>query len=339
MTMLVSRIAIAGFGAVGRATAHLLLSRRDRYRTLYGVEVRLVAVCGSSEGAFDAAGLETARFDALDVGMSGPDFIASSGADVLIEAGPSDFRTGGPGLDYIRSALSTGRDTIVISKGALVHDGKALRERARVSGAMLKISGATAAALPTIDLLHYNLAGCTVLRIEGILNATSNYLLDAMMVRGVGLNAALAEAEAGGFTERDPRNDIEGWDTACKLLILANFGLGADLTMEDLAVDGIQGITERDIAQWRADGLVPRLVGSLIRDGSSFHASVGVRAYPRHDAFAQVAGKNKAIRIETDAMGEIVTSGCGSEPVATAAAALKDLEHIFQARSLRSTSV
>ena len=333
--MLTSRIAISGFGAVGRATAHLLLARRDRYRTVFGVDVRLVAVCGSRSGAFDPAGLAPDRFDILEAGLSGPDFIASSGADVLIEAGPSDFRTCGPGIDYIRSALTGGVDTIVISKGALVCDGRALRDRARVSGAMLKISGATAAALPTIDLLHYNLAGCTTLRVDGILNATSNYLLDAMMIRGVGLDEALAEAQAGGFAEPDPRNDIEGWDTACKLLILANFGLGADLMMTDLTVEGIQSVTSGHIAQWRADGLAPRLVGSVIRDGDALRASVGIRTYPPNDPFAHIAGKNKAIRIETDAMGEIVAIGGGSGPIATAAAALKDLEHIFQSRSLR----
>lgn len=338
MTTPISRIAIAGFGAVGRATADLLLSRRDHYRAVYGIDVRLVAVCGSRSGAFDAAGLDTVRFDALEAGLSGPDFIASSGADVLIEAGPSDFRTGGPGLDYIRSALSAGCDTIVISKGALVLDGKGLRDRAHVSGAMLKISGATAAALPTIDLLQYSLAGSTTLRIEGILNATSNYLLDAMMLRGVGLDAALAEAQAGGFAERDPRNDIEGWDTACKLLILANFGLGADLKMEDLTVEGIQAVTVRDIAQWRAGGLTPRLVGSLVRESDAFRASVAVRACPPSDPFALVAGNNKAIRIETDVMGEIIASGGGSGPMATAAAALKDLEHVFRSRSPRPTT-
>ena len=337
--MQISRIAIAGLGSVGRATAQLLLARRDRYRRLFDLDVRLVAVCGSRSGVHDEAGLEAEAFDRMEAGLSGPAFIEGSGADVLIEAGPSDFRTGGPGLAYLRSSLSAGVDSIVISKGALVRDGKALRDLARMSGAALKISGATAAALPTIDLLQYNLAGCDVLRIEGILNATSNYLLDAMMTRGIGLDAALAEAQAGGFAERDPSNDIEGWDTASKLLILANFGLECALSMDDLTIEGIQAITRRDIENWREAGLIPRLVGSLVRDGDMVRAGVAVRAYPSTDPFAHVTGKNKAIRIETDRMGEIVATGCGSEPMATAAAALKDLEHIFQARALRSTSI
>lgn len=327
------KVAIAGLGSVGRATACLLLSRRERYRHVYGTDVRIVAICGSRSGAADADGLEAHHLDAREAGLTGPDFVAASDADILIEAGPSDFRTGGPGLAYIRSALSEGRDAIVISKGALVHSGRALRDLAARSGAALKISGAAAAALPTIDLLDHSLLGCTVLRVEGILNATTNYLLDAMTARGLGFGAALREAEAGGFAERDPRNDTEGWDTACKLLILANFGLGADLAMDDLTVEGIHAVDAEHLAAWRADGLVPKLVGDLIREDGVVRASVAVRTYTVADPLAHVRGKNKAIRITTDAMGDTIAIGCGAEPLATAAAALKDLEHILAARS------
>lgn len=327
------RIAIAGLGGVGRATANLLLSRRERYRQLYGSAVRLVAACGSRSGIADPNGLEAHRLDALEAGLSGPAFLQASGADILIEAGPSDFRTGGPGLAYIRSSLSAGHGAIVISKGALVHSGKQLKESAKASGALLKVSGAAAAALPTIDLVDHSLKGSDVLSIEGILNATTNYLLDAMATKGLGFEAALGEAQQGGFAEADPRNDTEGWDTASKLLILANFGLGADLTMADLTVEGIQSVTDERIEAWRAQGLVPKLVGSLARAEGTIRAAVGIRTYPLADPFANVRGKDKAIRIITDAMGETIAIGSGKEPLATAAAALKDLEHILAART------
>lgn len=333
------RVAIAGFGGVGRTTANLLLSRRKRYLEIYEADVRLVAVCGSRSGLADADGLEADQLSALEPGLSGPDFVAASGADILIEAGPSDFRTGAPGLAYIRSALSAGRDTIVISKGALVHSGKQLREMARKSGAMLKLSGSAAAALPTIDLLDHSLKGCEVLEIEGILNATTNYLLDAMTTKGLGVDAALREAQRGGFAEADTRNDTEGWDTACKLLILANFGLGADLTMDDLSVEGIQSVTDERLETWRSEGLVPKLVGSLVRVDGAFRTGVGIRTYPLADPLANVRGKDKAIRITTDAMGETIAIASGKEPLATAAAALKDLEHILAARGAALVSV
>ncbi|SFA73131.1 homoserine dehydrogenase [Rhizobium sp. NFR07] len=326
------KIAIAGFGGVGRATAGLLLSRRERYRQVYDADARLVAVCGSRSGLADANGLEEEQLSNLEDGLSGVAFIEESGADILIEAGPSNFRSGEPGLAYLRAALSAGRDTIVISKGALVHSGRQLRELARASGAMLKLSGAAAAALPTIDLVEHSLKGCEVLKIEGILNATTNYLLDAMTTRGIGFEAALREAQEGGFAEADPRNDTEGWDTACKLLILANFGLGANLTMDDLIVEGIQSITRERVEAWRNEGFVPKLVGSLTNVNGAFRAQVGIKTYPLADPFANIRGKDKAIRITTDAMGETIAIGSGKEPLATAAAALKDLEHILTKR-------
>ncbi|MAU97845.1 MAG: homoserine dehydrogenase [Fulvimarina sp.] len=335
--MRVIRVAIAGFGGVGRATANLLLARRDRYRQVHDADVRLVAVCGSRAGLADPSGLETARLDRLEPGLSGPEFIEASGADILIEAGPSNFRTGGPGLAYLRSALSAGRDSIVISKGALVHSGPELRALARSTGAMLKLSGAAAAALPTIDLVEHSLKGCRVLEIEGILNATTNYLLDAMMNRNLGFEEALSRAQAGGFAEADPRSDTEGWDTASKLILIANFGLDADLTMDDLSVEGIQSVAAHDIETWRKQGLVPKLVGSLIRTNGAMRAAVGVRTYPLSDLLAHVSGKNKAIRITTDTMGETIAIGSGTEPLATAAAALKDLEHILTTRAARAT--
>ncbi|RJG40964.1 homoserine dehydrogenase [Mesorhizobium sp. DCY119] len=331
--MKTSRIAIAGFGGVGRATASLLLSRRARYRKVFGVDVRLLAVCGSRSGAKSPDGLEEEQLGTLENGLSGPAFIEESGADILIEAGPSDFRTGGPGLAYIRSSLSAGRDTIVISKGALVHSGRELRELSRGSGAILKLSGAAAAALPTIDLMEHSFKGCEVLEVEGILNATTNYLLDAMTTRGIGFDEALREAQLDGFAEADPRNDTEGWDTACKLLLLANFGLGADLAMDDLTVEGIQSLSADRIGAWRGQGLVPKLVGRLWSENGAMRAKVGIQTYSLADPFANIRGKNKAIRIVTDAMGETLVIGSGKEPLATAAAALKDLEHVLAVRA------
>ncbi|MDD1449892.1 homoserine dehydrogenase [Sphingomonas sp. H160509] len=287
----------------------MLLSRRERYRQFYRTDVRLVAACGSRSGISDRAGLELDRLKSFETGASGPDFIRTSGADLLIEAGPSDFRTGGPGLAYIASALSAGNDAIVISKGALVHSGRHLRDLARASGARLKISGATAAALPTIDLLDYALRGCSILRIEGILNATTNHLLHAMSSGGMGFAESLAEAQDAGFAESDLRNDIEGWDTACKVLLLANFGLDADLTMEDVSVEGIQSISEARIAAWRAEALVPKLVGRIWYEGGTARASVGVQALDQADPLAHVTDNNKAIRITTDFMGDVVAMG------------------------------
>lgn len=322
-------IAIAGFGGVGRATGELLLLRRERYGRLYGLDVRLVAVCGSRAGIGASEGLEASQFNELVDGQSGAGFLLSHEPDILIEAGPSDIRTGNPGLAYIGEALDAGIHAIVISKGALVFDGLGLKRRAVASGALLKVSGATAAALPAIDLLDYNLRGSEVIRIDGIFNATTNFLLTAMMRDGSSLQTALRKAQEGGFAESDPRKDIEGWDTASKLLILANFGLDARLTMDDIAVAGLQGIDETHVDAWKTAGVVPKLIGSIERRDGGLKADVGIKLLAPTDVLAQVNGKDKAIRITTDTMGETIATSSAAEPLATASAALKDLEHIL----------
>jgi hypothetical protein len=108
-------VSVAGFGDVGRSVAKLLLERRERYRAVYGADVRLVAICGSRAGLCDARGIEADWFDALEDGLTGPGFIAASGADIVIEAGPTNIRTGWPGLAYLTAALSEGRYVIAIS--------------------------------------------------------------------------------------------------------------------------------------------------------------------------------------------------------------------------------
>lgn len=324
-------IAITGFGAIGKAVAQMLHQRGQRYKALYDADVRIVAVCGSRAGLVDHDGLPLDDVTALELqpGLTGDGFLQLARADVVIEAGPTDYRTGGAGYHYIREALSAGSHAIAISKGALVFDYAGLAELARTSGAQLKISGATSAALPTIDLLQYNLAGCRILEVEGIVTATSNFVLSKMM-DGVSYTDAVSEAQQLGMAEPDPRFDLEGWDTACKINILANAGFGANLKLDDIPRDGIDQISPADIQNWKVAGVVPKLVGRIDNSGSAVTASVELKTYPLDHPFAQVSAKMKAIRVSTDVMGEISAIGLTS-PLATAAAALKDFEHLLMA--------
>lgn len=327
-------IVLTGYGNVGRAIAMLLDERRERYRTVYGADVRLTGIRRAKAALANAKGL---ALDAItDEAFAAPqpfaDFLAQARADLLIEAGPTDIRTGAPGLEHIRVALASGRHVIAVSKGALVVDGAALKALAETRGLALEVSGAAAAALPTIDLIRHATAGCPVLTVEGILNATSNALLDMMMDDGLGLDEALERARHAGIAEADPSLDIDGWDTACKMAIIATFGLDEPLTLDRLSVDGIRHVEADQLARWRAEGLRPRLVGRLERDGGRLTGSIALRACRPDNPFALVHGRNKAIRIETDGMGELAAMGGGSEPRATAAAALKDLEHILAAQ-------
>ncbi|MFY4695566.1 homoserine dehydrogenase [Burkholderia glumae] len=326
-------VVISGFGAIGRRVAQALEARRPRYRERYGVDVRLTGISRSRGGlvAPDGlpAGADALAADALlDPALSGAALVAAARPHVLIEAGPTDYRTGGAGLGYLRAALGAGAHGIAISKGALLVDYPGLRALADANGVMLKISGATAAALPTIDLLEYNAAGCEVRVMEGIFTATSNYVLDRMM-GGAAFDAALADAQRLGMAEPDPRCDVDGSDTACKVCILANAGFGARLALDAVAREGIARVSREDLARWRAAGRVPKLVGRIERQADGgVGAAVRLRTYAADHPFARVGAGMKAVRIETDAMGELIALGRTS-PQATAAAALKDFEHLL----------
>jgi homoserine dehydrogenase len=323
-------VAITGFGSIGRRVAQLLISRSQDYRERLAIDVRITGVCGSSAGLIDADGLSQQRLDARDgytPALSGQSFIEQVPADVLIEAGPSDFKTGGAALGYIRTALSRRLHVIAISKGALVVDVEGLQAEAQRQGRTLRISGATASALPTIDLFQYNLAGCRVRLVEAILTGTTNLILSSMMDQDCTFDEALRKAQELGIAEPDPSFDIDGWDTACKLTIIGNAVFHAGLDVQTLPRVGIRHVGPDDVRGWRSRGVVPRLVGFIDRSGDTTRAGVELRLFAQEHPFARVHDRTKAIRIVTEEMGELVVIGGASDRLATAAAALKDLEH------------
>lgn len=329
-------LVLTGYGTVGRQIAALLLQRQERYRKQYGADVRLVGVARSAGGIYDGEGLAPAALDAFgqtdraaDAAFSGIDFLRACEGDVLVEAGPSDLATGGAGLAYIRAALERGMHAIAVSKGALVTDYANLSGLARERGVSLKISGATAAALPTIDLLQYNLAGCEILAVEGVFTGTANYVLTCMMDEGISAEEAIARARQMGVAEPDPSFDLDGWDTACKVTILANAAFAAQLKLADVPRASVRDVSEEQLAVWKKAGLTPKLVGSIRKTSAGVRAAVELLAVGAAHPFAAVKGTTKAIRVETDVMGELLVIGGKSDPTAAAAAALEDLEHII----------
>ena len=325
-------IAITGFGNVGQHIARLLWQRQAAYRERYGTEVRLVGVCRSRSGLRCAQGLDAG--DVLDTefepDLSGEAFLQGLQADVLIEAGPSDFKTGGMGLVYMRHALHAGMHVIAVSKGALALHGQELLQAAKTHGVQVWVSGATAAALPTVDFVQRQLAGCEVLAIEGIFTGTANFILNQMMHEGMGFDAALRQAQEAGIAEADSRFDTEGWDTAAKITIIANSLFGTALNVNHLPRQGITDLQAADMATWQAQGLMPRLIGYVRCEQGLVKAGVEVRALDPQDVFYHVQGKNKAMRVVTAEMGELCVQGGASSPQATAAAALKDLENLLK---------
>ena len=325
-------IAITGFGNVGQHIARLLWQRQAAYRERYATDVRLVGVCRSRSGLLGTQGLNESDVLGAEFvpDLSGEAFLQGLQADVLIDAGPSDFETGGMGLVYMRHALNTGMHVIAVSKGALALHGPELLQTATAHGVQVWVSGATAAALPTVDFVQRQLAGCEVLEIEGIFTGTANFILNQMVHAGMGFDEALQQAQAAGIAEADSRFDTEGWDTAAKITIIANTLFGTALNVHSLPRQGITDLQAADIAAWQARGLMPRLIGYVRLDNGQISAGVAVRAVDAQHVFYRVNGKNKAMRVVTAEMGELCVQGGASSPQATAAAALKDLENLLK---------
>lgn len=262
-------------------------------------------------------------------GLSGPEVLASGLGDLLVETTPTDILTGEPGLTHIRTALSHGLHVVTAAKGPLVLKHGELRSMARQKEVRLMISAATAAALPTLDVVTC-LAGTEIRRAEGILNGTTNYILTRMQEDNVSYAEALAEAQKMGVAEPDPSLDVEGRDTANKILLIANEVFGANLTLQDIPVEGILRMSSSEVQQAKAKGRVIKLIRRIEKHGSQVKASVAPVAIPNDHPLSKVRGIEKAISYLTDTMDWVTVSGGKSNPLGAAAAILKDIIHIYK---------
>ncbi|MEW6723958.1 MAG: homoserine dehydrogenase [Bacillota bacterium] len=323
-------LALIGYGYIGRELARLLAAKRAGWQRQYGVDLYLAAAAGRSWSRLAGPGqaLDPDRLPESGRLVDRAALLESDEVRIWVEATPTNLETGEPGLSYLREALRRGKHAVVLTKGPLVLDLPGLLALARASGVGLRFSGATAAALPTIDVATYSLAGMTVESFAGILNGTTNYILTCMANGGLTYQAALAEARARGIAEADPRLDVEGWDTAAKTLILANAILGAGLTLDQVRREGIADLTPQAVAAASEQRAVVKLVGEARRCADRVEVTVAPRKLPADHLLAGVSGTNKGIIFQTAEMGEIAVIGGGSDPRAAAAAALKDCLNI-----------
>jgi homoserine dehydrogenase len=215
---------------------------------------------------------------------------------------------------------------VLANKGPLVHAFGELTEMAGAAGAGLAYSATVCGALPVVNIGQRDLAGCEILSVRGIFNSTSNSIL-AAMARGGSYAEALHQAQLDGIAETDPSLDVEGWDTANKLVIIANSILRQPATLANVTpVTGITAITPNDIRQGAARGEVVKLVATATRkEDGGYALSVEPEWLPEHDFLAGVSGWEMGIVFDTDIMGLQQLKVDERGPIPTAAAMLRDV--------------
>ena len=330
------RVFICGFGTVGQGFAEVLARRMEFLEERYGCPILVTGAMDSKTYVLDRNGLDPLELVATKqrTGRVGEDEYTDStkvldqaAYDILVEVSPTDIKTGGAGLRNITHALENRKDVITVNKGPLALKFNDLITLARRNKCKFRFEGSVGGAMPIINLCRENLRGEKIESIRGIFNGTCNFIL-SKMDKGQPFDQVLKEAQQMGYAETDPTNDIEGYDSACKVAILANSVFGRNVTFDDVKITGITGITEEAIALAASRNMVIRLIGEV----SETKLEVGPRLVPRGHPLS-ISGTLNTAQIISDLAGPITVSGRGAGRTETASAILSDLISIMDERT------
>jgi homoserine dehydrogenase len=336
-------VALIGLGNVGRGFLRILELKAPRLADEFGLAFRVVCVADSSGVAVNAGGFDPAATRSHKetggrvAGLEGfrPDqtpaaVLETLPVDLVLEASPVNLTTGEPGLGAVRASLRRGIPVVLANKGPLVLAYAELQALAGNHGATLGYSATVCGALPVINLGQRDLIAAEIIELGGIFNATTNFIL-AEMATGRSFAEALAEAQQRGIAETDPTLDVEGWDTANKLVIIANSFLGVSVTLADVTVQGITGVTADDLRSARTLGNTIKLVARAERkDGGGYRLSVRPTIVPLHSFLGQCDGWEMGIELQSDLYGLMFHKIWEREPLPTAAAMLRDAVNILR---------
>jgi homoserine dehydrogenase len=296
------KVSLVGYGIVGHGVVDVLSRKKSMLREM-GLNLKLVSVTDhtgtiQSEDGVDAAKIlgERTLANVATTGMKGKEAIGAIDSDLVIEVTPTNIVHGQPGLGHMEAALSSGKHVVTSNKGPLVVAYSRLKKMAEDNGVMLKFEATVGGTMPLISLVERTLVGNTIYGIRGIFNGTCNYILTRMTEESIPYAHALSEAQDLGYAEADPTYDVEGVDTAGKVVILANSLFGMDIKYNDVDVTGITGVPiESPIA---------------------------------------VSGTLNSAAIYTDLSGTITVTGLGAGSIETASAILTDIISIYRTKRI-----
>ncbi|MBW8483925.1 homoserine dehydrogenase [Actinomadura sp. PM05-2] len=322
-------MALLGCGVVGTEVVRLLNERAGDLAARVGAPLEL-------------AGIAVRRPDRVREGVDPA--LLTTDAEALVTRPDVDIVVeviGGiePARSLLLAAMKTGKSVITANKALLAEDGATLFAAARECNADLYYEASVAGAIPLLRPLRESLVGDHVQRVLGIVNGTTNYILDQMDTHGAGFNEALEEAQALGYAEADPTADVEGFDAAAKAAILAQLAFHTPVTAADVHREGITEVTAADVAGAKEMDSVVKLLAICERvpDGAGGSRGVSVRVHPamipRTHPLASVREAYNAVFVEAESAGSLMFYGAGAGGAPTASAVLGDL--VAVARNVR----
>jgi len=331
------RIILIGYGVVGQSLTRIFTQRKSELIKNYGFHPRVVAIVDRGGAAVDPRGLNlektlsmkaemgtVASHECGHPGMSALNIIENVDAEVIVEATPTNIKDGEPGLTHIKTALKTGKHVVTTNKGPLALALPALIELADYNEVYLRFSGTVGGGTPVLDLAKRCLMGDRILSIRGILNGTTNYILTEMDGKHIPFEKALNNAQKLGYAEADPSMDIDGIDTACKLVIMANWIMNKRVTLKNVSVQGIRNVTLQNLRGAAKRKCTIKLIGSI-----NENLKVAPTEISKHDPLC-VGGVLNAVTFVSEFAGEETIVGRGAGGMETASAILRDLLDIKQ---------
>ena len=331
------KLALLGFGNVGRALARLLLRKRQELLDQYCLTFAVTGIFTARHGAaigLDGLDLEAAlsvlegggslsSLSVQPVTANAFDFIRQCGAGVLFENTPVNYATGQPAVDHLRMALETGMHAITANKGPVVHAYRELTGLAQARGLKFYFESAVMDGAPIFSLFRETLPAAHLLGFRGILNSTTNLILTRMEA-GESFEEAVAYAQSIGLAETDPSGDIDGWDAAVKVAALATVLMGVPLKPQQVDRQGIRSLTAEHIAHARQEGRRWKLVCSAQRQGEGIAARVAPEMLPPTSPLYFVEGSSSVVQFETDVLPSLTIVETDPGPETTAYGLLAD---------------
>ena len=327
------RIILIGYGVVGQGLTDILQRRHAETVKVYGFTPKIVAVVDKGGAAINPRGLSLEKLQSFKKNgsiASDPEFghpkmtpnevIESIEAEVVVEATSTNVKNAEPALTHITKAFKTGKHVVTTNKGPLALAMPALTELADYNHVYLRFSATVGGGTPMLEFAKRCLAGDRILAIRGILNGTTNYILTEMTEKHITFEQALASAQKLGYAETDPSMDIDGIDTACKVVIMANWIMNKKLTLKDVNIKGIRHVSLKALDEAAKKGNAVKLVGSI--DGDK--PTVAPTEISRQDPLC-VSGVLNAVTFVSQFAGEETLIGRGAGGMETASAVLRDL--------------